>query len=195
MALPRIDPLLPLLARDVPRGREWLYELKLDGFRGTLYIENGMGRFFSKTRRPLPRFQALAAALARALPVREAIFDGEVIVMNARGPDFRALLFGSGEPSYAAFDLLWLDGKDLRRQPLWRRKRTLARVLRDTPVAVVESTDDPRLFDAAASMDLEGIVAKRRADPYAAGTRWVKIKYPAYSQNEGRWEWFDRRRR
>ncbi len=86
--LPRIEPILPVLARDVPRGRAWTYELKLDGFRGTLYIEAGRGRFLSKTKKPLTRFDDLANALARAVAVKDAIFDGEIIVMGNVGPDF-----------------------------------------------------------------------------------------------------------
>ena len=190
MPLPRIDPIRPILGREVPRGREWTYELKLDGFRGVLYIANGRGRFLSKNNKPLKRFQDLADALARALPVADAIFDGEVIVMGAAGPDFYALMFHRGTPQYAAFDLLWLNGRDLRPLPLWRRRRALARATRNTPIGLVEPVDDPALFDAAAKLDLEGIVAKRRADPYGAGTAWVKVKYRGYSQNEGRWELF-----
>jgi bifunctional non-homologous end joining protein LigD len=178
----------------VPRGRDWTYELKLDGFRGVLYVNRGRGRFLSKTSKPLKRFQDLADALARALPVEEAIFDGEVIVMSDAGPDFYALMFSRGTPQYAAFDLLWLDGKDLRALPLWRRKRRLAKLVRKTPIGFVESTNDPALFDVAAKMDLEGIVAKRRADPYSPATPWVKVKHRGYSQNEGRWELFARRR-
>lgn len=193
--LPRVDPLRPRLTKVVPRGREWLYELKLDGFRGMLYLEQGEGRFFSKNRRPMPRFRELAAALARALRVRDAIFDGEIIVMGERGPDFEALFRSRGRAEYAAFDLLWLDGRDLRALPLWRRKRMLQKLIRGTPVSLVEDADDPRLFETAVAMDLEGIVAKRRSDPYAPETEWLKIKHAAYSQGEGRWELFPARGR
>jgi bifunctional non-homologous end joining protein LigD len=196
VSLPRIvEPVLPILSRAVPVGREWTYELKLDGFRGTLYLERGTGRFLSKNKRPLRRFGDLASSLARALPKAEAIFDGEVVVMGEAGPQFYTLLFGRGTPQYAAFDLLWLDGEDLRPLPLWKRRRALAKLVKNTPVGLVESTDDPRLFDVTAEMDLEGIVAKRRADPYAAETRWVKVKHRAYSQMLGRWEYFQPRRR
>lgn len=194
MPLPRIEPVRPVLAREVPRGKEWAYELKLDGFRGMLYIEKGRGRLLSKTSKPLKRFQELADVLAQALPFQDAIFDGEVIVMGDAGPDFYALMFNRGRAQYAAFDLLWLNGRDLRAQPYWRRKRALARASRDTPIGLVEMTADPALFDVAASMDLEGIVAKRRSDPYGGGTPWVKIKHRGYSQNEGRWELFAARR-
>lgn len=193
--LPPIEPLRPKLSRTVPRGREWLYELKLDGFRGTLYLENGTGRFSSKTKRDMPRFRDLAGALARELRVRDAILDGEIIVMGDAGPDFRALMFNRGTVRYAAFDLLRLDGRDLCAQPLWRRKRALQKLTASTSIGYVEDTDDPRLFDSVRTMDLEGIIAKRRSDPYAPDIEWVKVKHSAYSQNIGRWELFDRRRR
>lgn len=194
MPLPRIDPLRPVLAREIPRGREWTYELKLDGFRGTLYLEAGGGRFLSKNVHHLRRFDTLAAGIARAMPVRNAIFDGELIVMGKSGPDFNSLMFARGRPEYAAFDLLWLDGRDLRGLPLWRRKKMLEKLVRDRPIGYVEPTGDPALFDAAVRMDLEGIIAKRRGDPYAAATPWIKIKHRGYTQVEGRWEFFEKRR-
>jgi bifunctional non-homologous end joining protein LigD len=77
--LPEVDPILPKLVRDVPRGRGWLYELKLDGFRGTLYVKQQRGRFLSKTKKRMKRFDALANAIARELGVRDAILDGEIV--------------------------------------------------------------------------------------------------------------------
>jgi bifunctional non-homologous end joining protein LigD len=190
--LPAIEPLRPKLARTVPHGREWLYELKLDGFRGMLYVEEGRGRFFSKTRRSMPRFRDLAGALARELRVRDAIMDGEIVVMGERGPDFKALMRNRSAPAYAAFDLLWLDGRDLRPLPLWRRKKALQKVIASSRIGYVEHTGDPLLFESAVGMDLEGVVAKRRSDPYAAATEWLKIKHSRYSQNQDRWELFQR---
>lgn len=195
MTLPAIDPVRPLKSRSVPRGREWIYELKLDGFRGVLSVEGGRGAFTSKTGRTMRRFQELAAALARTLPVRSAILDGEIIVMEKRGPNFHALFFRRGDAAYAAFDLLWLNGRDLREQPLWRRKRALQRLVEHTPIGYVGHIDDPALFTLAQQRDFEGIVAKRRTDPYGPAAQWLKIKVAGYSQMEGRWELFDRRSR
>ena len=192
--LPLIDPIRPVKRTTVPVGKGWLYELKFDGFRGVLSIENGRGSFTSKTSKPMPRFQELADALSRVLPVKGAILDGEIVVMSRNGPDFYALMFHRGQPAYAAFDLLWLDGRDLRELPLWRRKRMLRKLIAGTPIAYVEHVEDPALYAAAAARDLEGIVAKRRSDAYGGATEWVKVKYPGYSQMEGRWELFDKRR-
>ena len=190
--LPRIDPLRPKLTKTVPHGREWVYELKLDGFRGMLHVEDGRGLFFSKTRRSMPRFRDLADALARQLGARNAILDGEIVVMGEGRPDFFALMRNSGTPAYAAFDLLWLDDCDLRPLPLWRRKKALQTLIASSPIGHVEHCNDPRLFESAVQMDLEGIVAKRRSDSYASNTEWLKIKHPEYSQSDGRWELFQR---
>lgn len=195
MPLPTIEPLRPI-RRDIPLGREWVYEVKLDGFRGMLAIENGRGTFTSKNVNTMKRFQPLADALAHALPVESAILDGEIVVMGEEGrPDFYALFYQRGTPAYAAFDLLWLDGRDLREQPLWRRKKALQKLVAGTPVGYVDHVADPQIFVATAARDLEGIVAKRRNDPYAPETEWIKVKHFAYSQSEGRWELFDGKRR
>jgi len=193
--LPKIEPIRPVRRTTVPLGAAWLYELKLDGFRGVLSLQNGHGSFISKTGKPMPRFQDLANAIARVMPLESAIMDGEIIVMTEARPDFNALFFRRGAPAYAAFDLLWLDGRDLRAQPLWRRKRALKKLLEQTPVAYVEHMNDPALFAAAAELDLEGIVAKRRSDPYEVTTEWVKVKYAGYTRMRGRQELFERRRR
>ena len=184
-----------MLAREVPTGREWVYELKLDGFRGTLYIDDGRGVFRSKRKNVMRRFQQLADNLAATLRVKNAILDGEIIVTDKRGmPDFYALMFRRGDVVYAAFDLVWLNGKDLRKLRYSGRKRRLQRLLRAFPtVAVVPSHDDPALLDAVVRLDLEGIVAKRRRDPYAPDVEWIKVKHAGYSQMEGRSELFARR--
>jgi bifunctional non-homologous end joining protein LigD len=192
--LPRIDPLRPVKKSVVPVGTGWVYELKLDGFRGVLSVENGRGFFTSKTAKNMKRFQPLADAIAPTVKAKSAILDGEIIVMGDAGPDFYALMLQRAEPSYAAFDLLWLNGKDLRAQPLWRRKRTLKKLIDQTPIGYVDHVESPSLFAVAVERDLEGIVAKRRSDPYAPGTEWVKVKHAGNSQNEGRAELFHRQR-
>ena len=192
--LPQIDPILPKLVRDVPRGRDWLYELKLDGFRGTLYVEGHRGRFLSKTKKPMRRFDSLANAIAQELPVRDVILDGEIVVMSEGRPDFYSLMMNRKPATYVAFDVLWMNGRDLRALPLSRRKRELEKLGRMSQVQTVEATNDSRLIDTVTKMDLEGIVAKRRADPYSQQTEWLKIKQAGYSQKEGRGELFHRRR-
>lgn len=191
IALPLIEPVTPLLARDLPGGEAWCYELKLDGFRGTLYVDGAAAVFRSKRQRPMQRFASLAERVAAELPARDAIVDGEIVVMGERGPNFNALMFNRGVPQFAAFDLLWLDGRDLRGLPYAQRKAALRRLVRRrTWVSFVDSHAQAALFDVVTSMDLEGIVAKRRHDPYSAHTRWVKVKNRHYSQAIGRWKLF-----
>jgi bifunctional non-homologous end joining protein LigD len=148
----------------------------------------------------LSRFNPLAAQLRQELGVRTAILDGEVVALDDEGrTDFRALLRGEGRLHYVAFDLLWLNGRDLRAQPLWRRQRRLAGLIpATTPLlsrVLVVPRDGIELFWAAQQLDLEGIVAKRRTDHYGPDATWYKIKNTAYTQGEGRWELFQKRPR
>jgi bifunctional non-homologous end joining protein LigD len=190
--LPSIEPIRPIRAKAVPIGREWVYEVKLDGFRGTLYVGDGRAFFRSKTMRMMPRFDALALQVAGQLGVRDAILDGEIVTMGKGGPDFYRLMFRRGEPRYIPFDLMWLNGRDFREKALAVRKRALQRITSRTSIVPVEAFPEPRLFEATVQLDMEGIVAKRKSDPYAAETKWFKVKHSAYSQNVDRWELFRR---
>ena len=196
--LPLVEPIL-LQRRDQPFSHsDWIFQPKYDGFRGLLYLGSGLATFGSKRGNILSRFQVLAEELHARLGARNAILDGEVVALDDGGrQDFGALLRGGGRLHYAAFDLLWLNGRDLRPLPLVKRQQRLARLVPDTTdvlsrVLLVEEAGGA-LFEAAQRLDLEGIVAKRRADPYATGITWYKIKNPAYTQAEGRWELFQRR--
>lgn len=192
--LPRVEPIIPKLVKELPRGQEWLYELKLYGFRGTLYVEGSSGRFVSKAMKPMRRFDDLANAIARELGVTETIIDGEIVVISGGVPDFNALMMNRGDASYVAFDHLWLNGRDLRELPLWRRKRSLRKLASETRVGGVEQSEDPKLLEAVVRMDLEGVVAKRCGDVYSRHSEWLKVNHPEYSQKEGRAELFHRRR-
>ena len=106
------------------------FELKHDGFRAIAYLQNGESKLVSCNQRNLGR-EALERSLAK-LPVENAILDGEVICVDAQGvSQFNQLLNRKGEPVFYAFDLLWLDGEDLRQIPLVERKKRLARRVRD----------------------------------------------------------------
>lgn len=193
MPLPIVQPIIPRLSRRLPIGRGWRYEVKLDGFRGTLYIEKDRARFRSKTMRVMKRFESLAESLVRSIEVRDAIFDGEIIVMREQKPDFYALMFRRRQPEYAAFDLLWLNGRDLRERRYVERKKLLHEAInQSSAIGYVDDYNEPEVFTAAARLDLEGVVAKRSVDTYEASTEWLKIKHPGYSQAEGRHEFFQR---
>jgi ATP-dependent DNA ligase len=124
--------------------------------------------------------------------------DGEVVALDAYGrQNFRDLLAGRGNLHYAAFDALWVNGRDLRSLPLTKRKRALHKLAwaTSTMLSLVFTIEERArdLFAAAQRIDLEGIVAKRKADPYGPETLWYKIKDRAYTQGEGRWELFQKR--
>lgn len=168
----------------------WLFEMKADGFRSLLYLAQGNGRLISRNGREFRRFGSLTDRLARALKVESAILDGDIVVEDPTGRQtLFDLLKRPRDASYVAFDLLWLNGRDLRTLPLIKRKHALRRLLHRRPKMIKEAPYVARrgraLFDAAIRDDLEGIVAKRRTDPYEPRSPWIKIKNPSYSRAKG----------
>ena len=118
-----MDPIIPVARKEPFDDPEWLFELKLDGFRGIA----ANGRMLSKNGNRLARFDRLLAELPRDL-----ILDGEIIATDDDGrPQFTALMFDRRPPEYIVFDVLRAEGRDLRRTPLWRRKVALARLARE----------------------------------------------------------------
>jgi ATP-dependent DNA ligase len=109
----------PRRQREVIESPEWVYELKLDGFRGLADTING--RMLSKNLNSLKRFQHLLDGLPLA-----CVFDSEICALDQEGkPDFNALLFGRGKPVYIVFDLLFYEGQDVRNMPLKERRGIL----------------------------------------------------------------------
>lgn len=189
-----MEPVKPKRRDRLPVGADWRYEIKLDGFRGLLHVEDGRGYFLSKNVNRMERFQSLADTLAAVLKVKSAILDGEIIAVRQERVDFYALMFGRGRPQYAAFDLLWLNGRDLRGQA-YRSRRAALRELpgRQDAIGYVDNYLTPELLEAAIRLDMEGVVAKRESDLYGPENEWVKVKHPSYTQMAGRWELFKRR--
>jgi bifunctional non-homologous end joining protein LigD len=175
---------------------DWLFDFKYDGFRALYYIEPGHNRLISRNGNLLTRFDVLAGALAAELNVDDAIIDGEVIAADETGrPQFYDLLRGTRAPAYVAFDIVWLNGADLRFLPLHQRRRALQTILPKQSPVVSETLSvthrGSELFELMCANDLEGIVAKRLVDPYDMRVRWLKIKNRAYTQNEGRSDLFN----
>jgi bifunctional non-homologous end joining protein LigD len=164
-----------------------VHEIKLDGYRILLRIERGRARLLTRNRKDwTDRFPDVAEAAA-ALPVKEALLDGEVVVFDAAGVSSFQALQQAGEPGagrlvYVAFDLLFLDGRDLRGEPLLVRKKHLARLLqgRRGRLRYSEHFDAPgqEVYERACRMALEGIVSKRKQAPYTSGRgqAWLKVK-------------------
>jgi bifunctional non-homologous end joining protein LigD len=133
----------------------------------------------------MKRFRNLWARVGEVLRGREAILDGEIVSLDRQGrPTLQDLLRHQGFIAYAAFDLLWLEGRDLRSEPLVVRKELLSSLLpEDTgPLYKILTIEEHgrALFSAAQKMDLEGIVAKQKSDPYLPGTVWYRIGNPAH---------------
>ena len=106
---------LPTWRKEPFDDSEWLFDFKYDGFRGLCYIERGCCRLISRNGNVLSRFEALGDRLAALLQIDEAIIDGEVVAVDETGrPLFYDLLRRAQAPAYVAFDLLWVDGADLR---------------------------------------------------------------------------------
>jgi bifunctional non-homologous end joining protein LigD len=110
---------------------DYLFELKHDGFRAVTYLQNGECKLISRNQKNL-RFESLKAALGK-LPVRNAILDREICCLDEHGvSQFNQLLNRKAEPVLYAFDLLWLDGEDLRRSPLTERKDRLKTLIQSS---------------------------------------------------------------
>lgn len=187
-ALPeRVYPQLATLADRVPEGEGWLHEPKLDGYRLLCRVDEGRVSLFTRRGNDwTERFPALAES-ARALRCRSAVLDGEAVIFDAGGiSNFQRLqaAIGRADPAIelVAFDLLHLDGWDLRKSALKDRKALLRALLSDNAPLIHYSEHieghGVAFYREACRIGLEGIIAKRAGDPYREErTRsWLKIK-------------------
>jgi bifunctional non-homologous end joining protein LigD len=125
------------------------------------------------------------------------VIDGEIVCLDAEGRSiFNELLFRRGYPIFYAFDLLYLNGRDLRQLPLIERKEKLRTMIEKSglPDVICGKYVEGRgidLFSEVVRLNLEGVVAKRKTGTYATVSGWLKIKNPLYTQSERRHELFD----
>ncbi len=181
------------LAKAVPDASAFLYELKYDGYRflgikagGTVRLVSRKGHDWSA------KFPAVVAAIAALAPA-ELVIDGEVCALDPRGvPSFNLLQNANAKSRvvYVVFDMLWVDGRDLRIEPIEARRAQLERILarkskpskRTQPpilsLSAAVDADPKQVLRLACELGFEGIVAKRRSSPYTAGRTkdWLKIK-------------------
>jgi bifunctional non-homologous end joining protein LigD len=175
--------------------KDWLFELKHDGFRSLAYVEDGHCRLVSRRRNTYKSFEVLREALS-GLKAQSAILDGEIVALDTNGvSQFKELLYRRGRAVFFAFDLLWLNGIDLRQTPLIDRKRKLRRLIEGGDCSEIiyaqhVERDGKLLFQEVCERNLEGIVCKRRMGVYSEHG-WLKIKNPKYTQAEGRHEMFE----
>ncbi len=184
-----VAPQLATLAEAPPGGDTWLHEIKFDGYRAVAAIGSGRARIFTRTGLDwTDRFRPIVWPLAD-LPCRAALIDGEAVVRDEDGRSSfgrlqDAIAEGGDDIVYYAFDLLALDGEDLRKKPLAERKKRLAGLLEGQPAGGPIFYSDhvvghgAETFARACDMDLEGIVSKRADAPYRSGRTksWMKVK-------------------
>jgi bifunctional non-homologous end joining protein LigD len=182
-----IEPCLPSPAKAPPSGPGWLHEIKHDGFRILARRDSAGVRLITRNANDFTdRFPFIATAVAE-LPVKSCLIDGEAIVCDENGLAVFDLIrrLGAGERAVlSAFDLLELDGKDLRRRPIETRKAVLAKLLNGSHLSLVLNEhyeeDGEIVFREACKLGCEGIVSKRLGSIYRRGRSplWLKVKNP-----------------
>ncbi|HZY72032.1 MAG TPA: hypothetical protein VFE22_02875 [Edaphobacter sp.] len=159
--------------------------------RALVYIQPEIARLVSRRRHAYTRFTDLCHELHACLQHREAVLDGEIVILDLEGrPTFIDLLRRRGQPRFYAFDIVMIDGRDLRALPLIERKQILGGLISPNSQTLLYSAHieeaGTALFNEVCRRDLEGIVAKARHGRYVCGPAtsplWAKVKNPAYSQ-------------
>jgi bifunctional non-homologous end joining protein LigD len=170
----------------LPEGADWIYEVKLDGYRALLLKDLDRVQVRSHNDKDLTASYPSVHAAALRLQARTAVVDGEVVAVDERGhPSFQALQHRAAHPGYGiafyAFDLLVLNGDDLTRLPLSERKARLAPVVNNSGILLSHALPGSaaQVIDAVRRLGLEGVIAKRKDSPYLPDLRtdaWVKLK-------------------
>ena len=201
-----IAPCLPTKAHEPPSGGLWLHEIKHDGFRVIARKEGPRVRLYSRPGNDLTRRFPLIVEALRRLRSRSCIIDGEAVVCGDNGiASFDRIRYRrhDGDAFLYAFDLIELNGDDLRRDPLEVRKATLASIVAKARPGIRFNEhlegDGPTVFAHACKMGLEGIVSKSKDSMYRSGRSpdWLKMKNsnaPAVKR-EAEEDWSKERRR
>jgi bifunctional non-homologous end joining protein LigD len=190
-----ITPMKGVLADSLPAGGDWLYEIKWDGVRAVCFVENGALRMTSRTGKSCERQYPELSVLPHFLDARTAVLDGEICALDERGrPRFSLIqsrIMVAEASSIAAmarskpvaiflFDLLYLDGFDLRGVPLSERRKLLESIVKPGGVVRLSQTfeEGEHLLEAAREQGLEGVIAKRASGHYEARRSdcWIKVK-------------------
>jgi bifunctional non-homologous end joining protein LigD len=185
-----IQPCQPTLVANPPAGPGWLHEVKHDGFRILARKQGARVEVWSRRGAVFnDRFPRIAEAVA-ALPVDNALIDGEAVVFLPDGhSDFAALLTKSGgeRAAFVAFNLLALEGDDLRQRPLEERREALAQLVHDVDgvrFSEAVAAEGATVFAHACQLGLEGIVSKRAGSRYRSGPsrNWLKCLNPEFER-------------
>jgi bifunctional non-homologous end joining protein LigD len=191
MALPQIDPIIVRKGDPemVFKHGQWIFEPKYDGWRGMLRIEDEEAHFWSRRGNYLVPFDYLARQVSREIGVKTAILDGEITVLDPLTgySNFDDLMHRRGRLYYMAFDLLYLDGQNIWTEPLMWRKQALAKLVagKRNILPVPFLTELTKEFvQGADKLGLEGVVVKKRNDPYSPHTNWYKVLNPQYQEKK-----------
>ncbi len=161
-SLPKLSP-MDLLQLPAPfDDPDFLYEVKFDGFRALAYVEDGHFELVSRKGNTYKRFRDLAQGITTDLKVTNAVLDGEIVCLDDQGRSrFYDLMFNRGKPYFYAFDLLYVDGVDLRELPLVERKAKLRKLIprKASSVLYLNHMDGNgvELFEQCCKLDLEGM--------------------------------------
>ena len=181
-----ITPMAAVAVEALPEGPEWSYELKLDGYRALIIKDGDSIRIRSRNDKDLLAMYPSLATIARRLKVAQAVIDGEIVAVDKQGrPSFQALQHRGSHPEHTiafyAFDLLHLEGVDLRTLTLEARRTELTRIAAESglllSIQLPGSMAD--IVSTVRAMQLEGVIAKRKDSQYEPGERsanWQKLK-------------------
>jgi bifunctional non-homologous end joining protein LigD len=197
-----VIPMKAFPAAEPPEGPEWVYEAKWDGVRAICFLDRGKVRLVSRTGKPWEAQYPELSVLPHYVAAETAVIDGEIVALDERGrPSFPliqpritvadaatiARLSRTNPVALLAFDLLYVDGYDLRGAPLVERKRALQAILKPDPLMRYSAhfTGSGKQFlEAARQQGLEGVVAKRARSRYESkrSTDWIKVKIVAQQE-------------
>jgi bifunctional non-homologous end joining protein LigD len=200
-----IEPALATSVENVPSGSRWIHEIKFDGYRVQVHLANEAVKIFTRRGHDWThRFKKVAHDCWH-IRASSAVVDGEIVVPAKDGStDFSVLqneLKGKSKSIVlVAFDLLYLNGRDIRKLPLTQRKAELKKIIAGTDVQFSESfeIEGREMFAHACKFGLEGVVSKVRDAPYASGrgTNWVKktcaqretLTIAGFALDDGKWD-------
>jgi bifunctional non-homologous end joining protein LigD len=200
-----VEPALATSIDKVPSGARWIHEIKFDGYRVQVHLANEAVKIFTRRGHDWTHRFKKVAHDAWHVKAGSAFIDGEIVVPAVDGTtDFSVLqneLKGSSKSIVlVAFDLLYLNGRDIRKEPLVRRKAELKKVIAGADVQFSESfeIEGREMFEHACKLGLEGAVSKVRDSAYASGrgNSWVKktcaqretLAIAGFALDEGKWD-------
>jgi len=188
----RVQPMLATLVREPSNRPGWVYEEKYDGYRILAYKEGDRVTLLSRNQKDRTQHFAGVAKAVAALPARSLLLDGEVVAFDRRNVSrFQLLQNLKSEPEYAVFDCLYKNGRDLRAEPLTRRREALEEVVGKTAAKGITIFPSARLadnglkaFQVAKRAGFEGVLAKDASSHYVEGRSGLWLKFKVHQEDE-----------